>query len=148
MNHQNPPAAPMHFYPDRKFYHDSYSHHTLPEHVHFPHECPRKVPYMLNVPTAEPRPHSHHCNQEMLERLRMLSSDGVAGSDPNQQADDSSQKRVLRLISNRIAARECRQRKKDYLRHLEIRAHDLERQNHMLMEEIRSLRAANGNTNE
>ncbi|KAM9827294.1 cyclic AMP-responsive element-binding protein-like [Neosynchiropus ocellatus] len=57
---------------------------------------------------------------------------------------DASQKRALRLLKNRDAAREYRERKIEYFKRLENRVVDLEKQNNALMEEIRALKIKHG----
>ncbi|XP_053198395.1 cAMP-responsive element modulator-like isoform X2 [Scomber japonicus] len=53
---------------------------------------------------------------------------------------DSVQKRELRLMRNREAARECRRKKKEYVKCLENRVDVLENQNKTLIEELRALK--------
>ena len=53
-------------------------------------------------------------------------------------------KRENRLIKNREAARECRRKKKEYIKCLEDRVAVLETQNKALLEELKSLRAVYG----
>ncbi|KAM9488443.1 cAMP-responsive element modulator-like [Clarias gariepinus] len=52
----------------------------------------------------------------------------------------TSHKRELRLIKNREAARECRRKKKEYVRSLENRVTLLEKQNKALIEELEALK--------
>ncbi|XP_040921887.1 cAMP-responsive element modulator-like [Toxotes jaculatrix] len=54
--------------------------------------------------------------------------------------EDAVQKRELRLMKNREAARECRRKKKEYVRCLENRVAVLENQNKTLIEELRALK--------
>ena len=56
---------------------------------------------------------------------------GGAGNNP---------KREMRLIKNREAARECRRKKKEYIKCLENRVAVLENQNKALIEELKSLK--------
>lgn len=46
----------------------------------------------------------------------------------------------MRLIKNREAARECRRKKKEYIKCLENRVAVLENQNKALIEELKSLK--------
>ncbi|XP_033111079.1 cyclic AMP-responsive element-binding protein 1-like isoform X2 [Anneissia japonica] len=55
-------------------------------------------------------------------------------------ADEASRKRELRLYKNREAARECRRKKKEYIKCLESRVAVLENQNKTLIEELKSLK--------
>ena len=52
-----------------------------------------------------------------------------------------TRKREIRLIKNREAARECRRKKKEYIKCLENRVAVLENQNKALIEELKSLKA-------
>jgi hypothetical protein len=54
--------------------------------------------------------------------------------------EDISSKRELRLLKNREAAKECRRKKKDYVRCLENRVALLENQNKTLINELKSLK--------
>jgi len=53
---------------------------------------------------------------------------------------DQSRKREMRLLKNREAARECRRKKKEYIKCLENRVAVLENQNKALIEELKSLK--------
>lgn len=53
---------------------------------------------------------------------------------------DTTRKREMRLQKNREAARECRRKKKEYIRCLETRVSALESQNKALIEELRQLK--------
>lgn len=55
-------------------------------------------------------------------------------------AEDQSRKREMRLMKNREAARECRRKKKEYIKCLENRVAVLENQNKALIEELKSLK--------
>uniref|UniRef100_A0A0K2UCU4 Activating transcription factor 1 [Anas platyrhynchos] n=1 Tax=Lepeophtheirus salmonis TaxID=72036 RepID=A0A0K2UCU4_LEPSM len=61
-------------------------------------------------------------------------------SSHNSAAEDASRKREIRLLKNREAARECRNKKKEYIRCLENRVAVLENQNKALIEELKSLK--------
>ncbi|GAA6219456.1 cAMP-responsive element modulator [Lates japonicus] len=69
---------------------------------------------------------------------------GVAGATSahgsKKSAEDATQKRELRLMKNREAARECRRKKKEYVKCLENRVAVLENQNKTLIEELRALK--------
>ena len=52
----------------------------------------------------------------------------------------SYRKREIRLLKNREAARECRRKKKEYIKCLENRVAVLENQNKALIEELKSLK--------
>uniref|UniRef100_A0A1B6KHG7 BZIP domain-containing protein n=1 Tax=Graphocephala atropunctata TaxID=36148 RepID=A0A1B6KHG7_9HEMI len=55
-------------------------------------------------------------------------------------AEDQARKRELRLLKNREAARECRRKKKEYIKCLENRVAVLENQNKALIDELKSLK--------
>ncbi|MEE6467144.1 hypothetical protein FKM82_007149 [Ascaphus truei] len=55
---------------------------------------------------------------------------------PQQMAEEVTRKRELRLMKNREAAKECRRRKKEYVKCLESRVAVLEVQNKKLIEEL------------
>jgi len=59
---------------------------------------------------------------------------------PQQMAEEAGRKRELRLYKNREAARECRRKKKEYVKCLENRVAVLENQNKALIEELKSLK--------
>ncbi|XP_055389530.1 cyclic AMP response element-binding protein B isoform X1 [Condylostylus longicornis] len=54
--------------------------------------------------------------------------------------EDQSRKREIRLQKNREAARECRRKKKEYIKCLENRVAVLENQNKALIDELKSLK--------
>ncbi|KAM7155461.1 cAMP-responsive element modulator isoform 14-T16 [Molossus nigricans] len=57
-----------------------------------------------------------------------------------QLAEEATRKRELRLMKNREAAKECRRRKKEYVKCLESRVAVLEVQNKKLIEELETLK--------
>nr|XP_021325840.1 uncharacterized protein LOC550357 isoform X2 [Danio rerio] len=59
---------------------------------------------------------------------------------PQLLAEEASRKRELRLMKNREAARECRRKKKEYVKCLENRVAVLEKQNKTLIEELKALK--------
>ncbi|XP_067290754.1 cAMP responsive element modulator b isoform X2 [Pseudorasbora parva] len=59
---------------------------------------------------------------------------------PQLLAEEASRKREHRLMKNREAARECRRKKKEYVKCLENRVAVLEKQNKMLIEELKALK--------
>lgn len=54
--------------------------------------------------------------------------------------DESTRKRQVRLLKNREAAKECRRKKKEYVKCLENRVAVLENQNKALIEELKTLK--------
>ncbi|NXF33053.1 CREM protein, partial [Nyctibius bracteatus] len=69
----------------------------------------------------------------------MAASPGTLHS-PQQLAEEATRKRELRLMKNREAAKECRRRKKEYIKCLESRVAVLEVQNKKLKEELETLK--------
>ncbi|KAG8188177.1 hypothetical protein JTE90_019456 [Oedothorax gibbosus] len=69
-----------------------------------------------------------------------LSSQVSSIQNPQQMAEEASRKRELRLLKNREAAKECRRKKKEYIKCLENRVAVLENQNKALIEELKSLK--------
>ncbi|XP_055330613.1 cyclic AMP-responsive element-binding protein 1-like isoform X2 [Paramacrobiotus metropolitanus] len=61
---------------------------------------------------------------------------------PQQQvmAEEAGRKREVRLLKNREAAKECRRKKKEYIKCLENRVAVLENQNKALIDELKSLK--------
>ncbi|XP_023349181.1 cyclic AMP-responsive element-binding protein [Eurytemora carolleeae] len=74
--------------------------------------------------------------------LPSATSPGLSGpgSSPGSQAEEQARKREVRLMKNREAARECRNKKKEYIKCLENRVAVLENQNKALIEELKSLK--------
>ncbi|KAM8976158.1 cyclic AMP-dependent transcription factor ATF-1 [Pelodytes ibericus] len=64
----------------------------------------------------------------------------VTLSCPAGKTDDPQLKREIRLMKNREAARECRRKKKEYVKCLENRVAVLENQNKTLIEELKTLK--------
>ncbi|XP_023247293.1 cyclic AMP-responsive element-binding protein 1 isoform X5 [Copidosoma floridanum] len=54
--------------------------------------------------------------------------------------EDAARKREMRLLKNREAARECRRKKKEYIKCLENRVAVLENRNQTLIDELKSLK--------
>ncbi|XP_036698797.1 cAMP-responsive element modulator isoform X5 [Balaenoptera acutorostrata] len=71
--------------------------------------------------------------------VMMAASPGSLHS-PQQLAEEATRKRELRLMKNREAAKECRRRKKEYVKCLESRVAVLEVQNKKLIEELETLK--------
>lgn len=81
--------------------------------------------------------------------LHTLAVSGGAGGAivqyaPNQDGQffvpDQTRKREMRLLKNREAARECRRKKKEYIKCLENRVAVLENQNKALIDELKALK--------
>ena len=63
-----------------------------------------------------------------------------SGLSPDVGSEDAGRKREMRLLKNREAAKECRRKKKEYVRCLENRVAVLEAQNKTLIEELKQLK--------
>lgn len=70
----------------------------------------------------------------------MATTGSAAISSPQQLSEEAARKRELRLLKNREAAKECRRKKKDYVKCLENRVAVLENQNKTLIEELKALK--------
>ncbi|XP_072902636.1 cyclic AMP-responsive element-binding protein 1b isoform X2 [Hemitrygon akajei] len=69
----------------------------------------------------------------------VMASSPILQSQP-QNAEETTRKREIRLMKNREAARECRRKKKEYVKCLENRVAVLENQNKTLIEELKALK--------
>lgn len=80
--------------------------------------------------------------KEMYENGDPLTVVAQAGGGLNSpvMAEDQTRKREMRLLKNREAARECRRKKKEYIKCLENRVAVLENQNKALIDELKSLK--------
>jgi len=68
------------------------------------------------------------------------SGGGGASSPAGSSIEEATRKREIRLLKNREAARECRNKKKEYIKCLENRVAILENQNKALIEELKNLK--------
>jgi hypothetical protein len=69
-----------------------------------------------------------------------MSGNGGSRSGMPPENDESNRKRQVRLLKNREAAKECRRKKKEYVKCLENRVAVLENQNKALIEELKTLK--------
>ncbi|TRY79399.1 hypothetical protein TCAL_05796 [Tigriopus californicus] len=85
---------------------------------------------------------SHHNGGHSPTMLSPHSLSGIHGGHGGLHGDnqDTTSKREMRLQKNREAARECRRKKKEYIKCLENRVAVLENQNKALIEELKSLK--------
>ncbi|KFW68133.1 cAMP-responsive element modulator, partial [Pygoscelis adeliae] len=99
--------------------------------------CPkyRPVPATGDMPAYQIRTPTTTLPQGVV----MAASPGTLHS-PQQLAEEATRKRELRLMKNREAAKECRRRKKEYIKCLESRVAVLEVQNKKLIEELETLK--------
>ncbi|XP_021241611.1 cAMP-responsive element modulator isoform X5 [Numida meleagris] len=84
--------------------------------------------YQLRTPTTN------------LPQGVVMAASPAALHSPQQLAEEATRKRELRLLKNREAAKECRRRKKEYIKCLESRVAVLEVQNQKLIEELETLK--------
>lgn len=91
---------------------------------------------------AQSLQNSKHLAEEASRNHDMRIMKGNSGnhSDEWDPSEPTMQKRELRLLKNREAARECRRKKKEYIKCLENRVAVLENQNKALIEELKSLK--------
>ncbi|XP_042353145.1 cAMP-responsive element modulator-like [Plectropomus leopardus] len=79
-------------------------------------------------------------NSGLAQSIVMAASPGTMQNPPQQHAEEVTRKREVRLMKNREAARECRRKKKEYVKCLENRVAVLENQNKTLIEELKALK--------
>uniref|UniRef100_A0AAQ5X4B5 BZIP domain-containing protein n=1 Tax=Amphiprion ocellaris TaxID=80972 RepID=A0AAQ5X4B5_AMPOC len=79
-------------------------------------------------------------NSGLAQSIVMAASPGGMQSPSSQHAEEITRKREVRLMKNREAARECRRKKKEYVKCLENRVAVLENQNKTLIEELKALK--------
>nr|XP_046264695.1 cAMP-responsive element modulator isoform X1 [Scatophagus argus]XP_046264696.1 cAMP-responsive element modulator isoform X1 [Scatophagus argus] len=79
-------------------------------------------------------------NSGLAQSIVMAASPGAMQSPSSQHAEEITRKREVRLMKNREAARECRRKKKEYVKCLENRVAVLENQNKTLIEELKALK--------
>ncbi|XP_078703920.1 cyclic AMP-responsive element-binding protein 1-like isoform X3 [Branchiostoma floridae x Branchiostoma belcheri] len=107
----------------------------------------------VTVPAGEVQAYQIRAPSSLPAGVVMATPTGITS--PQQLAEESARKRELRLMKNRYknstptyvpnlalreAARECRRRKKEYVKCLETRVAVLEQQNKTLIEELKSLK--------
>ncbi|XP_054622792.1 cAMP-responsive element modulator isoform X1 [Dunckerocampus dactyliophorus] len=79
-------------------------------------------------------------NTGLGHSIVMAPSPSATQSPSSQHAEEITRKREVRLMKNREAARECRRKKKEYVKCLENRVAVLENQNKTLIEELKALK--------
>ncbi|XP_077955828.1 cAMP-responsive element modulator isoform X2 [Gasterosteus aculeatus] len=79
-------------------------------------------------------------NSGLAHSIVMAASPGTMQNPPQHHSEDITRKREVRLMKNREAARECRRKKKEYVKCLENRVAVLENQNKTLIEELKALK--------
>ncbi|XP_034558015.1 cAMP-responsive element modulator-like isoform X2 [Notolabrus celidotus] len=79
-------------------------------------------------------------NSGLAQSIVMATSPSSMQSPPVHHPEEITRKREVRLMKNREAARECRRKKKEYVKCLENRVAVLENQNKTLIEELKALK--------
>ncbi|KAM3866099.1 cAMP-responsive element modulator [Diretmus argenteus] len=79
-------------------------------------------------------------NSGLTQSIVMAASPDTMHSPSGQHTEEVTRKREVRLMKNREAARECRRKKKEYVKCLENRVAVLENQNKTLIEELKALK--------
>lgn len=77
---------------------------------------------------------------KLPEGFTVMAGPTAISAAPQHFTEDAQRKRELRLLKNKDAARECRRKKKEYVKCLENRVAVLENQNKALIEELKSLK--------
>jgi len=77
---------------------------------------------------------------KLPEGFTVMAGPTAINAAPQHFTEDAQRKRELRLLKNKDAARECRRKKKEYVKCLENRVAVLENQNKALIEELKSLK--------
>ncbi|CAJ0581047.1 unnamed protein product, partial [Mesorhabditis spiculigera] len=103
-----------------------------------------KPPSMGEIPT---NPFANHVGGQIVDWQQQLLSGYNSSPSPSGMGrglggceDESTRKRQVRLLKNREAAKECRRKKKEYVKCLENRVAVLENQNKALIEELKTLK--------
>ncbi|XP_061879087.1 cAMP-responsive element modulator-like isoform X1 [Entelurus aequoreus] len=79
-------------------------------------------------------------NTGLSHSIVMAPSPSATQSPSSHHTEEVTRKREVRLMKNREAARECRRKKKEYVKCLENRVAVLENQNKTLIEELKALK--------
>ncbi|KAM3929679.1 cAMP-responsive element modulator isoform 2-T2 [Leptodactylus fuscus] len=90
--------------------------------------------------TGEMPAHQIHTPGTALPQGIVVAASSTGLHIPQQLAEEATRKREMRLMKNREAARECRKKKKEYVKCLENRVAVLENQNKTLIEELKALK--------
>ncbi|XP_022529358.2 cAMP responsive element modulator b isoform X3 [Astyanax mexicanus] len=93
-----------------------------------------------SAPASNMSAYQIHSPSSSLPQGVVMTSPPSSLHSPQHVAEETSHKRELRLLKNREAARECRRKKKEYVKCLENRVAVLENQNKTLIEELRALK--------
>ncbi|VUZ47727.1 unnamed protein product [Hymenolepis diminuta] len=104
---------------------------------------PSLFPQTGGLSQQQPGPHPTHSIQSAASSADTSRYSNPGGRSTSSAAlhDDSNNKREQRLLKNREAARECRRKKKEYVRCLERQVNILQDQNRQLIEELQKMKA-------
>ncbi|KAG5268390.1 hypothetical protein AALO_G00212060 [Alosa alosa] len=95
---------------------------------------------MVQAATGDISAYQIRTSAPSLPQGVMMSGSSSSMHRPQQHTEEATRKRELRLLKNREAAKECRRRKREYVRCLETRLSVLEVQNKKLLEELQYLK--------
>ncbi|XP_066155827.1 cyclic AMP response element-binding protein B-like isoform X14 [Euwallacea fornicatus] len=118
---------------------ESYSEEESPKKRH--DLLTRRPSYRYVTMFAEPKvePNSSEADSELSSHSIPYHT-VVQGGIGQGGGEDQARKREIRLLKNREAARECRRKKKEYIKCLENRVAVLENQNKALIDELKALK--------
>ncbi|XP_023557682.1 cAMP-responsive element modulator isoform X6 [Octodon degus] len=105
-----------------------------------PDEDPELAPSHMAAATGDMPAYQIRAPATALPQGMMMAASPGTLHSPQQLAEEATRKRELRLMKNREAAKECRRRKKEYVKCLESRVAVLEVQNKKLIEELETLK--------
>ncbi|XP_070584944.1 cAMP-responsive element modulator isoform X2 [Erythrolamprus reginae] len=97
-------------------------------------------PVVVQAATGDMPTYQIHTPTTALPQGVVMAASPGTLHNPQQLAEEATRKRELRLMKNREAAKECRRRKKEYVKCLESRVAMLEVQNKKLIEELETLK--------
>ncbi|XP_070584945.1 cAMP-responsive element modulator isoform X3 [Erythrolamprus reginae] len=97
-------------------------------------------PVVVQAATGDMPTYQIHTPTTALPQGVVMAASPGTLHNPQQLAEEATRKRELRLMKNREAARECRRKKKEYVKCLENRVEVLENQNKTLIEELKDLK--------
>ncbi|KAJ4826579.1 Transcription factor hy5 [Turnera subulata] len=102
----------------------------------------RRVPEMSGEP-AGPSTSGRDTGSVAGQERAQATGEGQSGRKRGRSPADKENKRLKRLLRNRVSAQQARERKKAYLSELEARVKDLEKKNSELEERLSTLQNEN-----
>ncbi|KAK3753291.1 hypothetical protein QZH41_015230 [Actinostola sp. cb2023] len=91
---------------------------------------------MYTIPAGQ----QQYIRAGQIQQGLVLNQSGISPNNQQVVAEEATRKREMRLMKNREAAKECRRKKKEYVKCLENRVAVLENQNKTLIEELKALK--------